>query len=312
MKVAVSGSSGFIGAEVCRFLTERSHEPVPISDLRRLIDNTSCSRRLLQRRLARADAVIHLAARAHISSGRGANALMEFRRANVSTTIAMIQAAIQAGVARFVFVSSIGVLGNNSGAARFTEDSPPAPIEPYAISKLEAEAAVANLCAREKMAFTIVRPPLVYGPRVRGNFLRLLHLVRAGWPLPFGGAAGLRSFIGVTNLASLLFLCASSTAAAGQIFLASDGEDISLPDLLRLLGHSMQRPSRLFSAPASLLRAAATILGRGVEVDKLLANLRVDATKSRVTLGWRPVKDLNTGLAEMAHWYANEANSHAG
>jgi nucleoside-diphosphate-sugar epimerase len=256
------------------------------------------------------EAVIHLAGRAHIISDHGSNVLSAYRCANVATTCAIVRAAIEASVGRFVFVSSIGVLGRDSGPEPFCETTQPAPVEPYAVSKLEAEAAITRLCAGTKTTLTIVRPPLVYGPGVRGNFLRLLRLVDAGWPLPFAGVTNLRSFMGVTNLAHLLMLCTCDSAAANQVFLASDGEDITLPDLLARLGRLLERRQKLFAAPAVLLRAAARAMGHGVEVEKLLGSLQVDATKSRIVLGWTPVKDLDTGLAEMTRWFMEESRTY--
>jgi nucleoside-diphosphate-sugar epimerase len=310
MKVAVSGASGFIGSEVCRLLTARSHQLVALGSMRAGTDEADLAYSL-ERQLAGVDAVIHLAASAHVMDGKRRNSLAEFRHANVDLTKAIARAAVDRRVRRFIFVSSIGVLGSHSGSAHFCEATPTAPTEPYAISKLEAEAAVISLCSSGNVAFTIVRPPLVYGPRVRGNFLRLLHAIHAGWPLPLAAIDARRSFIGVTNLASLLLHCANSEAAANQVFVASDGEDISLSELLPRLGRLMDRPLRLFAFPRVLLRAAAAALGHGAEAEKLLASLRVDSTKCRTVLGWSPTKDLNTGLEEMARWYVDEASRHA-
>lgn len=310
MKVAVTGASGFIGGEVCRLLAERLHKIVPISGVRNFTDDSNNSE-LLRQQLTGVDAVIHLAARAHVLTDRERDPQMEFGRANVEGTMVIAREAVRAGVRRFVFVSSIGVLGSNSGSARFSESTPPAPAEPYAVSKLEAEAAVAELCSRERMEAVIVRPPLVYGPNVRGNFLRLLRLVRAGVPLPFGHVRNLKSFIGVTNLSELLILCAIDARAAGQVFVAADGEDIALPDLLRRMGEMMHRPCRLFPVPASLLRVVSAALGWRAEVNKLLVSLRVDSTKSRALLGWAPTKDFDTGLEEMVRWYTKAVDRRA-
>lgn len=302
MRVAITGASGFIGTEVCKVLAAYDHDVVAIGsgggkrpDLNDLV--------LWRKNLSGAHAVIHLAARAHMIKDRAADPLAAFRHTNVAGTINIAQAAAQAGVRRFVFVSSIGVLGNNSGDERFSETTSPAPTEPYAVSKFEAEIALAELTAHAGLELVIVRPPLVYGPHVRGNFLRLLRLVRSGIPLPFGRMEHLRSFVGVKNLAELLTVCAIDQRAAGELFLVSDGEDISLRDLLRRMANMMHRPSRLFSLPTSLLHTALALIGRGDDLAKLSAELRVDSSKVRKVLGWMPTTDLDTQMQQMVRCY---------
>src|SRR5262249_192816 len=155
------------------------------------------------------------------------------------------------------------------------------PTEPYAISKLEAEQALHELASSNSMQIVVVRPPLVYGACVRGNFLRLLRLVHSGVPLPFGSVRSLKSFVGVTNLAGLLSLWGTAPGAAGQVFLAADGEDLALADLLRRLAALMQRPDRTFPFPPALLRPMLALAGLEEEFAKLSASLRVDAGKAR-------------------------------
>jgi nucleoside-diphosphate-sugar epimerase len=202
-------------------------------------------------------------------------------------------------VARFVFVSSIGVLGNASGSRIFTDSDAPAPAEPYAVSKWEAEQGLRVLAQSSALQIVVVRPPLTYGPHVKGNFLRLLRLVRSGVPLPFGGVRNSRSYIGVHNLCEFLILCAFHPAANGLTFNVSDGEDLSTPELLQLMAAAMGKKARLFQCPAPLLRAAAMVLRKRTELDRLTANLRVDSSLARKALDWRPAVDLRTGIAEM-------------
>ena len=304
--LAVTGSSGFVGSVLCRLLRSRGHEVVPID--RDLLDASTRSRDTdtLERTLHGATAVIHLAARAHVTKERHTDPLAEYRRVNVAGTIRVATAASKVGVRRLVFVSSIGVLGNNSGERIFRETDEPAPTEHYAVSKWEAEKELWELAAALPLEISIVRPPLVYGPGVRGNFLRLLRLLRARVPLPLASIRNQRSYVAVENLADVLDLCAFHPAAAGRMFLVADGEDISTPELLQLLARGMHLSARLVPCPATILHVAAAISGKRAELQRLSSNLRVDPTAVRSALGWQPRVALKTGLLEMAQWFAAE------
>jgi UDP-glucose 4-epimerase len=183
-------------------------------------------------------------------------------------------------------------------------------MEPYARSKLEAEHVLRQLTEGTATEAVIVRPPLVYGPGVRGNFLRLLRWVAMGAPLPFGAVRAQRSFIGVENLAGLLIRCATHPRAAGESFVVADGEDIALPELLGVLSTAMRKPDRVFRFPVSLLKVSASLTGRRSDFDKLTAGLRVDATRARELLQWEPSRSLVDGLGQMAEWYLRESNNH--
>jgi len=302
-KVAVTGASGFVGSVLCRMLRGRGYEAIPIG--RDLLEDGAGR---LEAALTGASAVIHLAARAHVMAERHADPLAEYRRVNLSGALAVAEAARKAGVRRFVFVSSIGVHGTGSGDRIFKETDAPAPTEPYAVSKLEAERELRSLAQGSAFELAIVRPPLVYGPHVKGNFLRLLRLVRRGVPLPLGSVHNLRSYVGVENLCDFLVLCAFHDAAAGGLFLVADGEDVSTPELLRILACGMKLPARVFPFPMSLLRLAASMAGKSAELQRLTANLRVDASAARNTLGWQPKVTLQAGLVEMAQWFAGEVS----
>jgi nucleoside-diphosphate-sugar epimerase len=243
--------------------------------------------------------VIHLAARAHVTREAHDDPLGEFRKVNLHGALAVAELAARARVTRFVFVSSIGVLGNASGGRIFSESDAPSPAEPYAVSKWEAEQSLRVLAKSSALQIVVVRPPLTYGPHVKGNFLRLLRLVKSGVPLPFGGVRNSRSYIGVHNLCEFLILCAFHPSANGRTFNVSDGEDLSTPELLQLMAAAMGKKARLFHCPAPLLRAAATVLRKRTELDRLTANLRVDSSLAREALGWRPALDLRTGIAQM-------------
>ena len=298
-KVVVTGPDGFVGRILCEMLRSAGHQVVPLSRAqwvlgeRRIVDPSLASA------MQDAGAVIHLAARAHVTKETHEDPLGEFRRVNVQGALAVADLAARTGVARFVFVSSIGVLGNASGSRIFTESDAPSPAEPYAVSKWEAEQGLRVLAQNSALQMVVVRPPLTYGPQVKGNFLRLLRLVKSGVPLPFGDVRNSRSYIGVRNLCEFLILCAFHPSANGRTFNVSDGEDLSTPELLQLMAAAMGKRARLFRCPAPLLRAAAIAFRKRTELDRLTADLRVDSTLARRTLGWRPAVDPRTGIAEM-------------
>lgn len=245
--------------------------------------------------------IVHCAARAHVLREQATDALAAFREVNVAGTLRLAQQAAEAGVQRFVFLSSIGVNGNQTHVP-FDEAAPPHPHDAYAVSKLEAEQALLALAAQTGMEVVIIRPPLVYGPGAPGNFASLLRWVHRGLPLPLGSVHNQRSFVALENLVSLVLLCADrerSQLAANQVFVVADGEDVSTSTLLRKVARAAGRPSRLLPVPASWLRAGASLLGKRAVADRLLGNLQVDATKARTLLGWRPVVTMDEQLAKM-------------
>jgi len=307
MRIAVTGANGFVGSTLCSLLEATGHDVVALGRYRHghgpgdilLLDDVSG----LTNCFNGADAVIHLAARAHVIEDRAEDRLLEFRRINVEGTRNVAAAAVLAGVGRFVFASSIGVLGNTTGAGAFSETSLPAPVEPYAISKWEAEQLLREVEQRTGLELVVVRPVLVYGPRARGNFQRLLQLVAAERPLPLGSVRNKRSFLGVANLAELLLRCVVEPAAAGKVFVAADG-DISTPDLLQVLATAMGRRCRVFPFPLLPLSLGAALVGKRAEFLRMTGNLQVDSSFARGVLGWSPRKSLIDGMSEMADWYA--------
>jgi UDP-glucose 4-epimerase len=299
-KVVVTGADGFVGRILCELLSSAGHQVIPLTRAQLVIGEHQIADPSIESAIREARALIHLAARAHVTREAHDDPLGEFRRVNLHGALAVAELAARARVARFVFVSSIGVLGNASGDRIFTESDAPSPAEPYAVSKWEAEQGLRVLARSSALQIAVVRPPLTYGPHVKGNFLRLLRLVKSGAPLPLGGVRNSRSYIGVHNLCEFLILCAFHPSANGRTFHVSDGEDVSTPELLRLMAAALGKKARLFHCPAPLMRAAATVLGKRTEWDRLTANLRVDSSLARNTLGWRPTMDLRTGIAEMA------------
>lgn len=260
-----------------------------------------------RRALTEVEAVMHLAGRAHVMNDVAASPLGEYRKINRDGTLCVAQAAVEAGVRRFVFVSSIGVLGNESGPRGFSEETPPAPVEPYAVSKYEAELALKDLEHRTGLEIVVVRPPLVYGPHVKGNFHRLLRLVANGVPLPLGSVRNRRSFIGVTNLSELLLLCAVRPLGAQRLFVACDGRDVSTPELLSMMSSQMNRPNRVFRFPTTTLRLLARLAGADRELRRLTGNLHVDSALASSVLQWAPSKSLETGIGEMVDWFVRSS-----
>jgi len=230
--------------------------------------------------------------------------LAEFRRVNIEGTAALARQAADAGVRRFVFLSSVKVNGEfTEHGQAFTTNGAPAPADPYGLSKFEAEQGLLQLARRSDMEVVIIRPPLVYGPGVKGNFATMVRWVRKGYPLPLGAVNNQRSLVAVDNLVDFIALCADRTRtprAANQVFLISDGEDVSSPELLRRVARAYGVPSRLWPVPQAWLRLAARLLGQSAAADRLLGSLVVDSSKARDLLGWRPGVTMEDQLRKMA------------
>lgn len=246
--------------------------------------------------------VVHLAARAHVIHETAADPLGTFRAINTDGTLNLAQQAAEVGVRRFVFVSTLKVNGEGRDTP-YTESDLAAPQDLYAISKWEAEQGLRDIAARTGMEVVILRAPLVYGPGVGANFLRLMQVVDKGWPLPLGGVANRRSLIYLGNLVDAIAACLTHSAAANKTFLLSDGEDVSTPELIRRLAFTLRRPARLFSIPSLLLRPVGALLGKRQAVDRLLGSLAVDSSLIRKELNWSPPFSMGQGLAETAKWY---------
>ena len=250
------------------------------------------------------DTVLHLAARVHIMKDSAADPLVAFRAMNTLGTENLARQAAAAGVRRFVFVSSVKVNGESTPSdAGFTEADPHRPRDPYGISKSEAELALQRVSRETGLEVVIVRPPLVYGPCVKGNFLSVLKVLRRGLPLPLASVVNRRSLVYLGNLVDALILCARHPAAANQTYLVSDGEDVSTPDLLRRLAQAMGVPARLLPVPEALLRVGGSLAGRSKEMGRLLGSLVVDSSKITRELGWKPPFSLNEGLQRTADWF---------
>jgi nucleoside-diphosphate-sugar epimerase len=232
------------------------------------------------------DCVIHLAGRAHVTRETARDPMAEFRANNVIPTISLFKACQQAGVRRFVFVSSIGVNGVATMGAPFTELDEPNPMEPYAISKWEAESELQKLRSVNSTELVVVRPTLVCGENAKGNFLRLLRLIQRGYLLPFASIKGVRSFLGLTNLCGLLECCATKSIAAGEVYLAAEPDAMSAPELIDAMANALGRKTRMVRCPPRLLSLAGFLVGRRAEISRLTSSLVVDASKARSQLNW--------------------------
>lgn len=290
-RILVTGAGGFIGRALVQRARAAGHAVVALSRADGTLAGGYEDVPALTRACEGADAVVHLAARAHRG---GSDADFE---CNVLATRAVAQAARAAGVHRLVFLSSIGVNGNLTRGKPFDESDPPAPVEPYARSKLRCEQDLPRLLAGSSTQWTILRPPLVYGPDAPGNFGKLVDLVRRGVPLPVGAIRNQRSLVGVHNLCDAILLAATHPAAAGETFLLADGEDISTPDIIRCIARGLGRPARLVAVPPALLKLGARLVGRPRIAESLCESLQVDAAKARRVLGWTPALRTREGIA---------------
>ena len=244
------------------------------------------------------DTVVHTAARVHVMRDTSSNPLDEFRAVNVTGCLNLARQAASAGVRRFVFISSVKVNGDETRHGRpFAAGDDPAPEDAYGISKAEAEAGLKAISAETGMEFVIIRPPLVYGPGVKGNFAAMMRAVARGLPLPFGAVTdNRRSLVALDNLVDLIVTCIDHPAAANQTLMVSDGEDLSTADLLRRLGVAMGKPARLLNIPPALWGAAAAMIGKRAVAQRLLGNLQVDISHTCSTLGWKPPISVDEGL----------------
>lgn len=316
-RILVTGASGFIGrALVARLLSdghrvraavrtpdpELAVEQVRTGDLGPDTDWADA--------VAGCDTIVHAAARVHVLRERAAAPLAEFRRANVQGTLQLARHAAAAGVRRFVFLSSIKVNGEETQPGRpFRSGDAPAPVDAYGLSKLEAEDGLHRIAAETGMQFTIVRPPLVYGPGVKANFLALMRALHRGVPLPLGAIDNRRTLVALDNLVDLIALCVVHPAAADSVFLAGDAEDLSTTELARRLAAALGVRPRLWPVPARLLETGARLFGAGALAHRLCRWLQIDASAARERLGWSPPVGVNEALRLTAAHFLRAAAS---
>lgn len=306
--VAVTGASGFVGRRLCDELTRRGHIAVGIvrhasKPLHRSVGELTGATNW-EHALEGVEVIVHCAARTHVLREQVKDPLPLYRVVNVDGTRRLAEEAARLGVRRVVYLSSVKAAAERSVPGRPLRLSDvPAPEDAYGISKLEAEAALLTVSAMTGLETSIVRPPLVYGPGVKGNFLRLLGAISRGCPLPLSGADNQRSLVALPNLIDFVSNCVVSPAAAGRIFFVSDGEDLSTETLARRLGKALGKPARLFRVEKSLLRRFSKIVGRSGEIDRLLGTLQVDLSDATKFLSWSPPFSVDDGLCETATWY---------
>lgn len=302
MRIAIVGAGGFVGRSLVGHLASIGLDVVPIVRTpaglpgeRKMCDIATADWDAL---LAGSNAVIHLAARVHIMNDPASDPLDEFRRVNRDGALRVAEAAALRGVERFLFVSTVKANGEATRLGRpFRADDPPAPEDAYGISKAEAEQALLRLGGDTGMGITVVRPPLVYGPGVRGNFRAMIQALRRRLPLPLGLVTGnRRSLVALDNLTDLIALAVTHPAAAGEIFMVSDDDSVSTSELFRKLGNALGKRAILLPVPPQLLLIAAKAAGKGAAASRLIGDLEVDISKTRERLGWSPPVSLDEGL----------------
>jgi UDP-4-keto-D-QuiNAc 4-reductase len=313
-RVLITGATGFIGRPLCAQLAQHGytvraalrsvqpplpgvHETVMVGDIGAATEWDTA--------LENVEYVVHAAAHVHVLRASRA-AGQQFFEVNVRGTEGLAQAAARAGVRRFLYLSSIKVNGEATTLRSFRFDDAPHPQDDYARSKHQAEVALAAAAEGTQMQVATVRPPLVYGPGVRANFLRLMRWVDRGRVLPFGAISNARSLVSVWTLNDLLLKLLAHPRPLASVWLVSDGEDLATPELLRRIAHALGRDVRLAHVPARMLTLAAALLGRGSEMSRLCGSLQVDAAPTRDALQWRPPVSVTEALERTAVWYARE------
>lgn len=312
MHLLVTGATGFVGkALISTLASDKKHQvracvrrtdvllpanvaAVTIPDLTAHTDWRIA--------LEHIDAVVHAAARVHVMDESSADPLAAFRRVNVAGTLNLARQAAAAGVRRFIFVSSIKVNGEATTPGHpYTADDVPQPQDPYGVSKHEAEQGLLSLAQETGMEIVIIRPVLVYGPGVKANFQSMMRWLDKGVPLPLGGITGnRRSMVALDNLINLIVTCLQHPAAANQVFLVSDGEDLSTTALLQRTAKALQKPARLLPVPAWMLNAAARMLGKANVAQRLCGSLQVDIGKTSALLEWQPPVKMDAALRATA------------
>ncbi|VVN93220.1 UDP-glucose 4-epimerase family protein [Pseudomonas fluorescens] len=311
VKVLVTGASGFVGeALVLKLLVDKKFCPIAAArSATRLqglcpVQPFDLAHPTVLPALDDVQVVIHAAARVHVMNEIAVDALAEFRKVNVEGTLGLAQRAADAGVKRFIFISSIKVNGESTLPGKpFKADDQPNPQDPYGVSKYEAEEALKQLGRATGMEVVIIRPPLVYGPGVKANFLSMLNWLHKGIPLPLGAIRNQRSLVAVENLVSLVVTCIDHPAAANQTFLVSDGEDLSTTQLLRRLSSALGKPARLLPVPEWLLSLAASAMGKKAIGQRICGSLQVDINKNRELLGWAPPVNIEKAMRQTAGHY---------
>ncbi len=304
LHVFISGASGFIGRACCAQMVQSGFEvraglrkSCPLLDgVEQVIVGDLSGTTRFDNVLRDVDVLVHLASRVHLLRDRTRDKLRAFREVNVDGTLNLARQAVEAGVKRFVFISSIGVNGAQTFDSPFGPDDVPRPSSPYAQSKLEAEIGLRQIADQTSLDVVIIRPPLVYGPDAPGNFGMLVRLLQYGWPLPFGSVCNKRSYVSLDNLVDLIVTCIMHSKAANETFLVADGDDLSTPELMLRLCRLLERPARFLSVSPKILEFCAKAIGRLEMYRSLCGSLQVDISKTTNLLQWAPPISVDEGL----------------
>lgn len=315
--ILITGASGFLGRNLIGRLLADGHavagsirRPSSLlpSTVRAHVVDVENPQDSWAEALESVDTVVHCAARVHIMSDKSISPIAAFRKANVEATLRLARESAAAGVRRFIFISSIKVNGEKTlPGVPYKADDIPQPTDPYGISKMEAEAGLLALAETVDMDVVIIRPVLVYGPGVKANFLSLMKWLARGVPLPLGAIHNRRSLVALDNLCDLISTCVDHSAASNQVFLVSDGEDLSSTELLRRMSQALNAQARLLPLPSWMLKSGAILIGKPELSQRLCGSLQVDITKTRNLLGWAPPVSVNDALAATAKDYLNQS-----
>ncbi|SLJ83943.1 hybrid nucleoside-diphosphate sugar epimerase/sugar transferase [Psychrobacter sp. DAB_AL43B] len=320
MNILVTGANGFVGHSLVNNLIDTKHSVVagvreiPLKKLNceyRLIGNLEANTDWNDA-LKGVDVVVHAAARVHLMNDKSADSLTEFRKVNVEGTLNLARQAVEAGVKRFIFISSIKVNGEGTELGKpYTADSKPNPIDPYGISKYEAEQGLLKLAETTPLEVVIIRPTLVYGENVKGNFHSLMKWTYKGIPLPIGGIKkNLRSLVSVDNLVDFIITCIEHKDAKNEVFLISDDEDISTASLLEKISKGLDVKNKAVNIPPKLINTAASALGKSSVAQRLSGSLQVDISKAKNLLDWQPKYSTSESIRKTAEFYKSNLASH--